>query len=496
LELKKLSAYKHIIIQCHNIPDADTIACAFALQAFLRSSGAEAAIIYGGEAEISKPNLLMLIEDMSIDICRAESVPPQTDLLITVDCQRGAGNVYSFDLPAAADIAIIDHHKAEVAENDYTLILPHLASCSTLVWDLLRKEGFSMDERVKTALFYGLYTDTNGLAELRHPLDRDLAEIPHNAGLIKKLKNSAITLDELDIISTAFLTREIIGGIGLFRARPCDANLLGFTSDIVQQVAHIDCCLVYCLLKHGVKLSVRGSTREIMASEIAQFVCRGAGSGGGNIEKAGGFISFNGIKKIGGDIEPETYLKSRIHAYIDNYDLIYAGNNNIDFKAMPLYRKLPLPVGYVKSADILPQGAKITIRTLEGDIDAAVSADIYLIVGIQGEVYPILRERFAASYIPLNEAYDGKAEYIPAIINRISGERIEIMSAAKACVPKGTKLLRAEALGKDAKVFSYWDSERYFYGGKGDYLAANEDAYDDCYIIRKDIFAETYERVL
>jgi hypothetical protein len=36
---------------------------------------------------------------------------------------------------------------------------------------------------------------------------------------------------------------------------------------------------------------------------------------------------------------------------------------------------------------------------------------------------------------------------------------------------------------------------KYFYGGVGDYLAANEDNHDDCYIIRSDIFADSYEAV-
>jgi phosphoglycolate phosphatase len=360
---------------------------------------------------------------------------------------------------------------------------------------LLRKENFVMDNRIQTALYYGLFTDTNGLSELRHPLDRDLADVPNDAGLIRKLENSAITAEELDIISEALCDRKHIGNIGLFRARPCDANLLGFTSDIARQVVNIDCCLVYCLQRHGIKLSVRSSTREIMSSEIAQFLCRDAGSGGGNIEKAGGFLSFNGIAKISGGASPEEYLQSRVHAYLDNYDLIYANNNNVNFSEMPLYKKRPLPVGYVKSADIFPAGTKITVRTLEGDIDTIAGDDIYLMIGIQGEVYPILRDKFERGYIARGETYRKETDYRPTLLNRVTGERKNISSAARVCEPKDAKLVRAAVLEKDTKVFSYWDTERYFYGGKGDYLVANESDYQDCYIVRHDIFMESYELV-
>ncbi|MDR2770696.1 MAG: DHH family phosphoesterase [Clostridiales Family XIII bacterium] len=493
MKIKELAKYSRIAIQCHDIPDADAICSGFALQCCLRALGADVALLYGGAAKISKPSLLILLDRLNIEISHAEALPPETDLLITVDCQRGAGNVTNFEIPAGAAVVVIDHHRPEIPESENTIIRPALASCATLVWDLLRKEQLAMDDRVQTALYYGLFTDTNGLSELRHPLDRDLADIPNDAGLIRKLENSAITPEELDIIGEALRDREYIGNIGLFRARPCDPNLLGFTSDIARQVVNIDCCVVYCFQRHGIKLSVRSSAREIMSGEIAGFLCRDAGSGGGNIEKAGGFLSFDGIAKVSGGASPEEYLKTRIRAYLDNYDLIYADNNHIDFDAMPLYKKLPLPVGYAKSADIFPAGTKITVRTLEGDIDTLTGETVYLMIGMMGEVYPILRDKFESSYIARDEAYRRETEYAPALLNRVTGERKTISSAAKLCEPKDTKLVRAAALTKDTQVFSYWDTEKYFYGGKGDYLVANEGDYKDCYIVRQDIFAKSYE---
>ena len=175
MKLSSLAKYKNIVIQCHDVPDADAIASGFALQSYLRSLGTEASLVYGGHAEITKPNLTIMIEMLKIKIERIERLPADTDLLITVDCQRGAGNVQNFDLPDNAVTVVLDHHRPEITESEYIYILPNLASCSTLVWDLLNKENYHMDVRVTTALYYGLFTDTNGMAELRHPLDRDLA---------------------------------------------------------------------------------------------------------------------------------------------------------------------------------------------------------------------------------------------------------------------------------------------------------------------------------
>jgi phosphoglycolate phosphatase len=434
----------------------------------------------------------MMLELLRIEISHIDALPPNAELLITVDCQRGAGNVKNFTLPNGAAVFVIDHHRPEIAENENTVIRPHLASCSTLVWDMLKREGFPIDRRVQNALYYGLFTDTNGLSELRHPLDRDLAELDADAAILRKLKNSAITAEELDVIGGTLQNRKMIGCIGFFCAEPCDANLLGFTSDIAQQVVHMDCCVVCCEQPHGIKLSIRSSAREIMANEIAEFLCRGAGSGGGSIEKAGGFISYKAIAEISGNTEPKEYLKNRIRAYIDTYDLIYAGNNVLDFGAMPLYKKLPQPVGFARSTDVFPAGTKITVRTLEGDVDTTSDEAIYLMIGIRGEVYPVSQETFERSYTVLDEPYIKNEEYPPAILSRADGERREILPFSKICLPKDTKFVRAARIQRDTKVFTDWDTEKYFKGTDGDYIVANEGHFSDCYIVRGDIFDESY----
>ena len=42
---------------------------------------------------------------------------------------------------------------------------------------MLREEGFEIeDKKLGTALYYGLYTDTNQFAEIFNPLDMDMRE--------------------------------------------------------------------------------------------------------------------------------------------------------------------------------------------------------------------------------------------------------------------------------------------------------------------------------
>ncbi|MDR3091850.1 MAG: DHH family phosphoesterase [Clostridiales bacterium] len=498
MDLKDFLEYKKIALLCHNIPDADTVGSAFALGQYLTSLGAEVILIYGGWEKISKPSLVMMIDNLNIEIQYTKEFPTDVDALITVDCQYGAGNVQKYELPGELPVFAIDHHRAEIAESERTNIQPQLGACATLVWDLLRRAGFDIDGdyRVLNALYYALYSDTNGLAELRHPLDRDLADLRYDRGLIRKLRNSAITIEELHIVGDMLKNREIRANIGLFASEPCDPNLLGFASDIAQQTAKLDCCVMFSRQNNGgLKLSIRSSAREIMANEIAEFLCRGVGGGGGNLEKAGGFLGGRDIERLGTGETPEEYLGRRTDEYLANYDHIYAGETPVDFASMPLYRKLTRRVGYARSIDIFPDKTKMTIRTLEGDIDIVAAADIYLMIGVLGEVYPIKRETFEKSYNAFDEPFGENLEYVPTVIDRMSGDKHKILPCAKSCVPRGEKLIRAAELERDTKVFTRWDTEKYFCGVKGDFLAANDGVTDDCYVIRRDIFLETYERI-
>ncbi|MFP3042734.1 DHH family phosphoesterase [Treponema primitia] len=489
--LNKIATYKNVVIQCHDAPDADAIGSGYALQCYLKSLGVSAKLIYGGQNEISKPNLRMLISALKIDLLKVSALPAETDLLLTVDCQYGASNVQKFAAPA---VAVIDHHRAEIADGDNVLIRPSLASCATLVWDLLRNENFEIDKNysVCNALYYGLFTDTNELSEMRHPLDRDLSDLPYDAALVRKLKNSAITLDELTIVSNALKNYQVFNRVGLFQASPCDQNLLGFTSSIAQQIDGLDCCVAYCVQPSSIKLSIRCCTREIMANEFAAFLCAGVGSGGGNLEKAGGAI--NAKECLAG---PAAFLTNRIKAYLTNFELIYAENNCDDFSTMRRYRKLPIRAGFARSTDIFPltanrKAAKITIRTLEGDIDITVAEDIYLMIGIQGEVYPIRRERFEQSYIRLNTKCETTLEYSPTVTDQRTGKKLPLIPFAENCLPREEKFVRARELRKDTKVFSSWDNEKYFLGRAGDFFVVTENDFNDCYVITKDIFRKSY----
>ncbi|MBU3811532.1 MAG: DHH family phosphoesterase, partial [Candidatus Niameybacter stercoravium] len=372
--LDEILKYDHIVIQCHDNPDADTIASAYALYTFLDFHQKNVRIIYSGPFIISKPNLKMLVEKLSIPLEYVTKMP-EIDFLITVDCHYYNGNLTHFD---AKEVCIIDHHISKEENHKLQDIRPHLGSCSTLIWHLLNCYGFNLDSylKVRTALYYGLLTDTNFLSEARHSLDRDMAQtLNYDVDLIHKLKSSNLSLHDLETAGIAFIhcSLNTADKFAVLEARPCDPNILGFISDLAIQVDSIDTCIVYFKNDEGIKYSLRSCTKEVKANEFAEYISDGIGSGGGHADKAGGFISSHAFYKRYNAINIDTYFHNITRDYFNSFDIIYADEFSLDTHYMKSYSSKALPVGFVISTNIFKENTPICIHTLEGDLDIITS---------------------------------------------------------------------------------------------------------------------------
>ena len=69
------------------------------------------------------------------------------------------------------------------------------------------------------------------------------------------------------------------------------------------------------------------------------------------------------------------------------------------------------------------------------------------------------------------------------------------MKYMKTCVATGDTKVMAKPLDKNVKVFTAWDETKYYLGKIGDYLAVREDDMHDIYVVKREIFLETYEEI-
>ncbi|MDR1966044.1 MAG: DHH family phosphoesterase, partial [Synergistaceae bacterium] len=489
-----------IAIQCHDNPDADALASGFGLYRFFEAAGVglkDLKFFYGGAA-VTKPNLTRMIDELRIPAEHEPNMKEWDGLLVNVDCQHGAGNVARVPAPR---VAVIDHHIQERELPALCELRPWLGSCSTLVWHLLVQEAYPIDVSLATALHYGLFSDTNGFSELRHPLDRDMwdaLEVDHR--VLGRLKRSNLTFSDLSTASAALsgLYSDTEFGFVVIPVPPCDPNLLGFISDMSMQVDGVDIAVAYSAGIDGVKFSTRAAVREVKASDLAAWLARDAGSGGGHREKAGGYIAGEKFSERFGGLPFAAYFTEAIRDYIRNCTVIdCAGISEqaaamLDPAAMKTYRKLPARLGFVPCHMLFEGKAGLQIRMLEGDMDIAADEETVLMIGVKGEVYPIELEKFIETYTLTGERFDPDLPYGPTVLNKNTGIRVSLMEYANTCVGTDESKVSAMRLESRVEVFTRWDAENYLRGSPGDWLAARSP--DDLYIIGGDVFDALYIR--
>lgn len=507
MKLAELLIYDNIVIQCHDNPDADAIASGYGLYCYFKLHKKEVQFVYGGKFRIQKSNLTLMVQELEIPIQYVTELDEKTELLLTVDCQYEEGNVTKFE---ARHIAVIDHHKVTRTLPAQSEVRSNIGSCSTIVWDMMQAEQIDVNENrnLATALYYGLYTDTNSLAEINHPLDKDMQDaLIVDKDLVSRMRNSNLSLDEMKLAGVSMLGYEYYeeDRYAILDAEPCDPNILGLISDFFLAVDAVDYCLVYCVLTFGIKFSVRSCRKEVRANELAEFLAKDIGSGGGHVDKAGGFLKkeliaakYDRYREAAG--KRQEYILSDIMRelmkdYFKSFDVVYARKQELDTTGMKQYRKLPLPVGFVHAIDLFHAGDAATVRTLEGDLDLIVSEETYLLIGITGEVYPIQKEKFDVSYRVTGEKYDLELEYKPTVKDTVSGKTQSLLPYAQTCVPTGEVKIRARRLERCMKVFTCWDEDKYMLGKPGDYVAVRNDDNHDIYIIEQQIFQKSYKEV-
>lgn len=200
------------------------------------------------------------------------------------------------------------------------------------------------------------------------------------------------------------------------------------------------------------------------------------------------------------DFEKYILLKTREYLedciWIDTEE--YLSRNREAILNMPLYKKKRIPWAVVKSTAITEAGKGIYIKSLENEsgFELKASDDIYIMIGLKGEVYDIKKEKFDNSYEATEEkldVFEAMMDSIPEVMLTESGEYVSIDEKAALCYPRNKYGIYAGLLNKRTRVYTKGREGDYYVGRAGDILAIREDDLSDMYIIQSSVFDKTYD---
>jgi len=275
----------------HNDPDPDAIGSAIALRDIALARGVDAEACYFGEIAHQENRALVNLLDLDLHRYDAESFDPAAfDGIALVDHSRPGVND---GLPPGTEIdVVIDHHPPRgPVDARFVDLRSDVGATSTLLVDYLRGLDVDVNDRVATALLYGIRVDTRDF-------DRDITTRDFEAaafllsradmGVLERVERPSISGDTFDTIARAIKNAEREGSIVVSSAgRVGNRDAIAQAADRLLATEDVTLTAVFGFMNGTAYVSGRTRGSEVDIGETMRRAFAGMGSAGGHTDMAG-----------------------------------------------------------------------------------------------------------------------------------------------------------------------------------------------------------------
>jgi nanoRNase/pAp phosphatase (c-di-AMP/oligoRNAs hydrolase) len=276
-----LDPIKNLLILIQHDPDPDAIASALALRTILGRNKITAPI--GSFGQVKRPENVTMVQLLDIEI---EQVTPdrllQYDGIALVDVQPP----YFGDLLPCVD-AVVDHHPVVAPYTArYRDVRTSFGATATIFVQYLQAIDTKITQRLATALYYGIKTDTLFLG--RETTDADVEAFTYlyplaNHGLIRRMERPKLPLRDLDAFGYALRARTIVGTtffthLGMVERE----DVLPQFAEFCLQVEGIERSVVSGIFGGNLVVSLRTDPHGRSVGELARQAFGPFGSAGGH----------------------------------------------------------------------------------------------------------------------------------------------------------------------------------------------------------------------
>jgi len=288
------------LIQAHNNPDPDSIACAFALRYLVsRYTGHSAVIAFGGI--VGRSENRAMVRELKIPLTPGSLLDYEAyDFTAVVDTQPGTNHT-SFP-EGFVPTVVIDHHplRESSAGCAVKIIEPGYGGTSTLVAEMLLAKGIPIPTEVATALYFGIKTETQDLSRDTSEIDvwvyRELEPLADRRAL-SRIESERVPREYFSdlhrAVDRARLTSDVVtSGLGPVRVPDMVPEMADF-------LLRADCTQWSCVsgeYKDTLHVSMRTADEEADAGDVMTKLLPPGGSGGGHPSMAGGQIPLAGLE--------------------------------------------------------------------------------------------------------------------------------------------------------------------------------------------------------
>jgi nanoRNase/pAp phosphatase (c-di-AMP/oligoRNAs hydrolase) len=303
--IEKTRSWKLII---HNNPDPDAIASSYAFSYLLSKLGKRAAIYYSGI--IGRAENKEMVKRLGIPLKNIDSLKLKEGMNIAMfDCQPGGGNQ-----PLGKNIIpkiVVDHHffRNDTKKALFYDVRENIGSSSTIVAQYIKDFGTELNNKIATALYYGIKTDTMNFTRDFTKTDLDILNFiieKVSLKIVGKIENPPLSKEYFKKLCLGLSGAEIVGGaLTADLGKVSYPDICAEIADLAVRMRDVKWVIVFSFFNGFLYFSIRTKSRQKVAGKIAVSIVKKIGSGGGHENSAGGMVKV-------ANFEDYNMLKSKL----------------------------------------------------------------------------------------------------------------------------------------------------------------------------------------
>lgn len=270
-------------------------------------------------------------------ICRVNAIKRSDNLALIRDLKITLPYIKRAKTSDVTKWALVDsqpHHHKLLGNIDFSIIIDHhppnpeldapfidirqeYGAVASIMTEYLKAAGIPPSEKLATALFYGIKSDTDNFA--RSSVNADIKAFrflyPHaNLNLIKKIESSEINKKNITDFRKAFEVLKIVGDTAYIHMETVDdSDVLVILADFFLKMAEISWCMVSGVYGKKLIIIIRNAGFRLDAGKVAQRLFGKLGSAGGHTSAARAEIPLSDIAAEAGGVEKiEGYIIAQI----------------------------------------------------------------------------------------------------------------------------------------------------------------------------------------
>lgn len=315
-ELRELlQQVERVLLVVHDNPDPDSVASVYGMKLILESMDKQVKSAYGGSIGRTENRTLMYHVDLDLRSIFTIDLKDY-DLFLFLDSQPNSGNI-SFRIPKDSKVGVIDHHilNPNLGKPDFSDIRETYGATATIIYEYIQARNLKVDERLATALYYAIRTETSDLGRGAGKPDRDAYFKLHtkiNWDMLHRIVNSRVATDYFTTLHSA------VSGTSIYRnalvtriGRILHPDSVAEIADHFLRLENIQWVFSWAVSRSDeILFSLRSNSDEIHMGELARSMVHKLGTAGGHPQLAGGQVrqplllaDTHGVREILDELE-------------------------------------------------------------------------------------------------------------------------------------------------------------------------------------------------